>query len=90
MEGGRHGADAEQLSHRKTQCRVKAKMTARLEEVLGSVQGNMEASDRVDVRSDGPLTQFAGTSDGGIMIGPAYMLVFVPIMRPFQGREGRM
>jgi cytoskeletal protein CcmA (bactofilin family) len=31
-------------------------MTAREVVVLGTVQGNMEASERVDVRSDGPLT----------------------------------
>ncbi|MGC9293423.1 MAG: polymer-forming cytoskeletal protein [Acidobacteriaceae bacterium] len=55
--------------------RVKAKMTAR--EVV--VQGNMEASDRANVRSDGPLTLSAGTCGGGVMIGPAYIWGFVPV-----------
>ena len=67
--------------------KVSANITAREVVVLGKVRGNINASDRVDIRSEGSLTgdviaQRISIEDGAFFKGG------IDIRKPGQGKEG--
>jgi len=66
---------------------VSANISAREVVVLGKVRGNINASDRVDIRSEGSLTgdviaQRISIEDGAFFKGG------IDIRKPGQGKEG--